>query len=158
MTLRPASRAATSARPSAALVTRQAGRSAAATKLGGISGRLTARRGQRVRNTCVEIDGSGFSVGVFTGSNGAYSTGRELPAGRYKVVFAPLDCGPNPGNWAPEWYKNKSTQRTATTVRVTAGKVTPNISGRLRHGSIINGAVTSRAGQSCRTAVSSWSR
>src|SRR5207244_12680130 len=34
----------------------------------------------------------------------------------------------------------------ANTVRIASGKVTRNISGRLRHGSVITGAVTSRTG------------
>lgn len=78
---------------------------------------------------------------------GTYNTGRNLPAGRYTVEFAAVDCEPNPGNWAPQWYKNKSRQAAATPVRVVAGRITRGIDGRLRHGGIISGSVTGPAGQ-----------
>jgi hypothetical protein len=143
--LRPASQAAMFARPPAAQLARAAGEAAA--RPGGIAGRLTGPHGQAVTRTCAEIFGAGFSIGVPVARTGSYTTGRSLPPGRYKVQFAALDCGANPGNWAPRWYKNKTTQKTANVVRVAAGKVTRNISGRLRHGSVITGAVTSRAGR-----------
>lgn len=143
--LHPASQAALFARPRLT----QTGRAAsdATRKPGGVSGRLTGPHGQVVTHTCVAIIGDKRGEAVPVTSKGTYTTGRTLPPGRYKVEFSPLECGANPGNWQAQWYKNKPTEAKANTVRIGSGKVTRNISGRLRHGSIITGTVTSQAGK-----------
>jgi hypothetical protein len=143
--LRPASQAALFARPPIAQTGGAAGD--ATRKPGGVSGRLTGPHGQVVTHTCVAVIGDKRGEAVPVTSKGTYTTGRTLPPGRYKVEFSPLECGANPGNWQPQWYKNKTTEATANTVRIASGKVTRNISGRLQHGSIITGAVTTRTGK-----------
>jgi Carboxypeptidase regulatory-like domain len=145
--LRPVSPAAMLARPSAAQIARAAGEPGVTpANFGGISGRLTDTHGRAITNTCVEVHFPGGAFGLALSARGTYSTGRELPPGRYTVEFAALDCGAGSGNWAPRWYKNAATQAGATPVRVLAGKITRNISGRVVHGGIVSGTVTSRAG------------
>lgn len=122
-------------------------RPAAAPHLGGIAGRLTGPGGRRVTHTCAEVHFRSGWEGVPVSRRGTYSTGRNLPAGHYTVEFAAVDCEPNPGNWAPQWYRNQNRQAAATRVRVAAGRITRGIDGRLRHGGIISGSVTGPAGQ-----------
>jgi hypothetical protein len=69
------------------------------------------------------------------------SSERSLP-GR---VRGP-ECGTNPDNWAPQWYKGKSRESAASIVKIAAGKITRNIDAKLGHGGIISGMVTNRAG------------
>lgn len=144
VTLPPAAPAVQYPSPTAAQL---AGPSAARIHLGGISGRVTSARGRPTSRTCVEVwfSENGYLT-VKLSRRGTYSTGRELPPGRYRVEFAAVDCGANPGNWAPQWYKNKTRMAAATYVRVTRGRITRGIDARLRHGGIISGLVTTRTG------------
>lgn len=122
-------------------------RPAAAPRMGGIAGRLTGPGGRPVTHTCAEVHFRDGWLGLPVSRRGTYNTGRDIPAGRYTVEFAALDCEPNPGNWAPQWYRDQTRQKAATTVRVVAGRITRGIDGRLRHGGIISGSVDGPAGQ-----------
>ena len=122
-------------------------RPAAAPHLGGIAGRLTGPGGRPVTHTCAEVHFRSGWEGVPVSRRGTYNTGRNLPAGHYTVEFAAVDCEPNPGNWAPQWYRDQDRQAAATRVRVAAGRITRGIDGRLRHGGIISGSVRGPAGQ-----------
>ena len=122
-------------------------RPAAAPHLGGIAGRLTGPGGRPVTHTCAEVHFRSGWEGVPVSRRGTYNTGRNLPAGHYTVEFAAVDCEPNPGNWAPQWYRDQDRQAAATRVRVAAGRITRGIDGRLRHGGIISGSARGPAGQ-----------
>ncbi|HEY1616780.1 MAG TPA: carboxypeptidase-like regulatory domain-containing protein [Streptosporangiaceae bacterium] len=149
VTLRPASPAAlfaplASARRAAA--TRPAVR-AAYRNYGGISGQVTGSNGRPATRICVGIFFHGGAEGVPVSSKGVYTTDRYLPPGRYKVEFAPTECNSDPGNWAPQWYRNATTESTATWVRVSPRTMTRHIDGTLRHGGIISGKIASKAGR-----------
>lgn len=139
VTLRPAGGAALFTRPPVSVRT-------AGQRPGGIAGRLTGPNGKPATGTCVEIITSFGFIGVPVSARGTYSTGIELPPGRYKVKFASLDCNANPHNWAQQWYRRKASQAAANWVRVRAGRITRNISARLVHGAIIAGTVTNQRG------------
>ncbi len=148
VTLQPASPAALTRESAATLHVRAAALpGAAGLKLGGVSGRVTSRSGRPIRHTCAEVHSTDFYVGVPVSKTGRWTVGKSLPPGRYTVEFAALDCAGNPGNWAPQWYRNQSRAAKASRVRIRSGKITTGINGRLRHGGIISGIVTGRAGK-----------
>jgi len=88
---------------------------------------------------------AGF-FGEGTGPNGGYSF-NSVPVGTYTVQFG--SCGPggpDPGNWAPQWYRGKYSQARANEVTVRAGRITRGISAIMRRGGQITGVVTGKGG------------
>jgi hypothetical protein len=79
-----------------------------------------------------------------TGEHGTYQlTGLE--PGTYNVYFGDELCGSGPGSYAPQWYKDKAAQATATKVIVRSGHATTGIGVTLGASSAISGTVTSPA-------------
>ncbi len=149
VTLRPASPAALFAPLASAqreAATRPAVR-AAYRNDGGISGQVTGSNGRPATRICVGIAFDGGVFGVPVSAKGVYTTDRYLPPGRYKVEFAPLGCKSNPGNWAPQWYRDGTRKSAATWIRVSPRKMTRHIDATLGHGGIISGKVASVAGR-----------
>lgn len=131
----------------AALFARTPGSQASGQRLGGVSGRLTGPNGKPATRTCVTFTRGGGTLGVPVSARGTFNTGHELPAGRYTVEFADPRCGSNPDNWAPQWYRGKTSPAAATRVTIRAGRTTRHINARrMRHGAVIGGRVTSQAG------------
>ena len=65
-----------------------------------------------------------------------------LPTGTYKAYFLP----PLSTNFRPEWYDDKNSIASASSIGATAGAQTSNINAALSPGGIITGRVTSNAG------------
>jgi hypothetical protein len=94
-------------------------------------------------------DGSLFSDSIYAGDDGTYSI-TNLPAGSYKIYFYPQ---PDTTDFVPQWWKNKSTEATATPIVIKAGQTrsdinpvfastalkpsTPHISGSVKVGSTL---------------------
>jgi len=77
-----------------------------------------------------------------TGTYGGYRlTG--LAPGTYKVYFGDPFCVFAGTNYAPQWYKDRASQATATLVTVTSGGDTPNVDATLGADGAISGTVTS---------------
>jgi hypothetical protein len=117
---------------------------AALAPAGTISGFVRNRAGRGVANSCVTaIDRHASVIGqAFAGSHGRYVL-TDIPAGHYKVQFASctfLFGGSGP-NYASQWYKNRSSERSATTVIVRAGHVTGHVDAALAKGGSISGQV-----------------
>jgi hypothetical protein len=117
---------------------------------GTISGMVTDTGTTPLPGICVTIvnaaaDGGGGSSS--TVGDGSYSVS-GLSTGTYFVDFTP-DCGTT-GNYSAQWYKDRLSQRTATAVRVTAGRTTPGIDAMLPTGGSIAGKVTDSAGNALR--------
>ncbi|HUB41330.1 MAG TPA: carboxypeptidase regulatory-like domain-containing protein [Streptosporangiaceae bacterium] len=95
---------------------------------GSISGTVTGQHGSPVRGICVAATSAATGrIYSVTGSAGSYSIS-DLPAGGYKVQFS-SGCGAS--GYKTQWYRGKSTSKTATLVSVTAGTTTSSISARL---------------------------
>jgi len=60
---------------------------------------------------------------VTRGTSGGYSIG-DLPAGQYRVEFS-SGCGA--AGYHAQWWKDRPSAQTATTVTVTAGTATTGI-------------------------------
>jgi hypothetical protein len=106
---------------------------------GSISGTVTAG-GQPAYETYVELFDANNNVveGTNTALDGTYSfTG--LPAGSYKVFFAPN------GNLAWQFYSNATTLASATAVKVVAGTPTTGVNATLTTGGKVSGTVTDAA-------------
>ena len=107
------------------------GISAALATGGTITGRITSRSGQPVRNVCVLVTGANgltdYSPVQFptpvSGASGRYRV-RDLPAGRYSLTFSP-SCDAVQG-YLPTAYRN------GATVGVRTGKVTAGVDAVLR--------------------------
>jgi hypothetical protein len=93
-------------------------------------------------------DGSLVTDSVYAGDDGSYSI-TNLPAGSYKIHFDPQ---PDTTDFVPQWWKDKTTEATATAIVVKAGQtkvispvlastalkpVTPRITGSLKVGSTL---------------------
>ena len=121
----------------AALVATQAG-------TGSISGTVTdAASKTALAGICVYADprsgaGAGFGNTV-TASNGTYTIS-GLAVGTYDVEFAD-GCGSAAG-YADQWYKDASTESSATLVTVTANKTTSGVKAAMVQGGTISGTVT----------------
>lgn len=118
-------------------------------KRGGVSGRVTGPHGKHVAGLCYEVHTAFGFFGAAIGRDGKYSTGKILPPGRYTVEFTPL-CDfnePPTGNWAPQWYRAKFSQASATTVVIRSGQITTGIGGVMRPGGVLGGTVTGRSGR-----------
>ncbi|MGD9099759.1 MAG: carboxypeptidase regulatory-like domain-containing protein, partial [Anaerolineae bacterium] len=108
---------------------------------GSITGRVTGAGGAPLADLRVYIYPAGHSnslISVRTDDDGYYATAPVLPTGHYQVEFsAPL-------GYTEEWYDDKPSQESATTVLVVAGQTTRNVNAQLAayaHGAI-TGTVT----------------
>ena len=113
---------------------------------GSISGKVTDTGTTPLPGICVTVvnaatDGGGGSSS--TVGDGSYLVS-GLSTGTYFVDFTP-DCGAT-GNYSAQWYKDRLSQRTATAVRVTAGRTSSGIDAKLPAGGVIAGKVTDPAG------------
>lgn len=95
---------------------------------GYITGTVTdAATGQPVPNVWVQAmyASTGMSVqppwAVYTGLDGRYQI-QAVGGTSYKVVFQPTDP-----TYAPQWYRNKPTLKSANRIRVDYGTTVPNI-------------------------------
>lgn len=116
---------------------------------GGISGKVTGPNGKPVAGICWEVFSSSWGLGGPVNKNGSYSTGKNIPAGRYHVAFT-ATCDPygNPsGNWATEFYRNRFQPSVADPVTVRAGALTKGINAVMRPGGVIVGLVTGPTGR-----------
>jgi len=80
-----------------------------------------------------------------TNSNGEYTI-EDIPAGSYKVSFRSKEeckiiCQPT-SNYATQWWNGQSTEETASSVTVEAGKTTSGINAELQAGGHISGKLT----------------
>ena len=116
--------------------------------LGGtITGTVTGSGTTPLAGVCVTVvnrSSNGGGGSATTAGGGTYSV-TGLSTGTYNVDFTP-DCGVS-GNFSAEWYKQKPSQASATTVRVTAGRTTSGIGGKLSAGGTISGKVTNSKNQ-----------
>ncbi|MGO9457588.1 MAG: carboxypeptidase regulatory-like domain-containing protein [Acidimicrobiales bacterium] len=113
---------------------------------GSFSGKVTAAaNGDLLHTICVEAypkSSGGTYRTASTAANGTYKV-KGLTTGSYAVHFAPCNSGQN---YLPQWYRDKASETTATSVTVTAGgATTPNINASLATGGEITGKVTNRA-------------
>ena len=120
---------------------------AAAAKTGRISGVVTGK-GKPLGGICVTafpVNG-GLGYGATTTKHGTYTL-RHVAAGRYFVTFAGGLC-PSNTNWLQQIYRddNNPFGIGGTVVKVSSGKATTGIDGRLRLGGEISGTVTSKSG------------
>lgn len=121
-----------------------------------ISGHVTDETGQSlqgVRVTTYKFDsasGDWLSVGgADTDANGDYAV-NGLAAGDYRVGFSSWYCsypGCTPGNYAPEYYNDKTDLDSADTITLIAGGSATNIDASLATGGSITGNVTDESGQ-----------
>jgi Carboxypeptidase regulatory-like domain len=125
------------------------GADAALPLAGRISGVVTDRAGHGLRNMCVQATTKSGSLSTgFTAGNGSYAIGGLAP-GRYKVEFTGcggdfIFFGETGLNYASQWYKDKTTARSATIVTVRPGKTTGGIDGALARGGSVSGQVVYR--------------
>jgi 5-hydroxyisourate hydrolase-like protein (transthyretin family) len=98
---------------------------------GSISGSVTGPGGP-LRGVCVAATEVGAGTvpvySVTSGSGGSYSIS-DLPAGSYQVQFS-SGCGAT--GYRTQWWKHRSSQRSATIVTVVAGTATTGISAELQ--------------------------
>jgi len=115
----------------------------ASLKLGGqIGGTVRSRSGAALPGICVTIFGRvrGGFVGyeVRSGRGGHYVLHSVFP-GRYAVQFS-IGCG-NKGNYAPQWWRLKSSAGQATPIKITGPRVVSHIDAALSPGALISGTV-----------------
>ncbi len=124
---------------------------AAAAKTGRISGVVTGK-GKKLRGVCIVVFpvNGGQGYGATTRRNGSYVVG-HVPAGRYQVTFASDLCFSNQ-NWLEQIYRGHNTPFGfgGNAVKVTRGKTTKDINGKLLLGGQISGTVTTRSGRKLR--------
>lgn len=115
-------------------------------KLGGaISGTVRTRSGTPLLGICVDIEGrvkGGFvGFGFRSATGGRYALHGAFP-GRYTVGFS-IGCG-NKGNYAPQWWRLRTSAGHATPITITGTRVARHIDAALDPGASISGVV--RAG------------
>lgn len=101
---------------------------------GDISGTVRNRAGKRLGGVCVFVypKGNYFrGVGDSTGRKGRYEFSGLLP-GRYQVQFT-AGC-PNPGNYAPQYWKYAASPAWAKVIRLRAGQNVVAVNARLGPG------------------------
>ena len=115
---------------------------------GTISGRVTADGGAGLSDVSVhafDVD-SNFAVSATTDADGSYAI-RNVPAANYKVRFRP-----NTGDWAVEWWGDKTNFTEADIVTVASGATVSEIDAEITEesgwitGSVTNGLGTGIAG------------
>ncbi|MCL4446338.1 MAG: carboxypeptidase regulatory-like domain-containing protein, partial [Actinobacteria bacterium] len=119
---------------------------AALTTPGSITGTVTNSSGVAVSGICVYAGISNNWVSVRTATTGTGGTYRVtgLATGTYSVDFV-TGCG-NTANVLGQWYKDASTQASATSVSVTVGSTTSGVDATLATGGSITGTVTNSSG------------
>lgn len=122
--------------------TQGASTSPAAKPTGRYAGVVTNKHGRPLPGICLITADRAGKVFFFTKTNstGAYQT-PAMPPDKYLALF--LNCR-NPGNFAPQFYKNAYFDN-ADPVTVTAGKVIRNINVALKPGATIAGTTTAAA-------------
>lgn len=113
-------------------------------KLGGeISGTVTNRRGAKLSAICVEPAGTGTNYAALFVSglaeHGTYHL-RGLPAGTYRLVFAP--CGPSSSAYAAIWWQHAESERSAKAIHLKSRQVLSHINAIMPIGGVISGTVT----------------
>jgi hypothetical protein len=118
-------------------------------QLGGeITGTITDTTGHKLSNICAApiptkaLSGGDFGILIASpgGSvRGAYQL-RGVAPGSYKVLFIP--CSETPSPYAPQWYKNTSSQSAAKVVQIKSGRVTSKVNEAMPTGATITGTVT----------------
>jgi hypothetical protein len=114
---------------------------AAARGGGNVSGTVRNRAGKRLGGVCVFVypKGNYFGgVGSSTGRKGRYGFS-GVPPGKYQVQFA-AGC-PNPGNYAPQYWKYAASPARATVIRLRPGKHVTGVDARLGPGGVLSGTV-----------------
>ena len=117
---------------------------AALAPAGSIGGTIRSRAGHPVSFTCVTAtDRRTHAAGMaLAGGHGTYVL-TDIPAGRYQVEFTQCESsfgGPGP-NYASQWYRNRPSEKSATTVVVRAAHTAPHIDAALTRGGSITGQV-----------------
>lgn len=111
---------------------------------GEITGTVTGH-GAKLAEMCVEsYSNDEEEATTYTANNGSYTL-EGLASGSYDVEFT-AGCGGTSTDWAPQWYRAASSQASATSVRVTAGKTTSGINAAMAVGGTIDGTVTIAGG------------
>jgi Carboxypeptidase regulatory-like domain len=120
----------------------------ATAKTGQISGVVTGK-GKKLRGVCIVVFpvNGGQGYGATTGKNGSYVL-RHVPAGHYDVTFADTLCFSNQ-NWLEQTYRdhNNPFEIGGDPVKVTSGKTTKGINGKLLLGGEVSGIVTTKSGK-----------
>jgi len=109
---------------------------------GVIKGMVTSKSGAKLSGICVGLvqqTSDGGSIYVIATRHGAYAFD-GLPSGKYAVQFQ-SGC-PNPGNYAPQQWKDKPLGLNPTLIRITPPKIVSNIDAVLAPGAEISGIVT----------------
>jgi hypothetical protein len=109
---------------------------------GTITGTVTDANSYPLLDIAVSVyNSSGISVAFTeTGTDGSYSIA-GLPAGTYRVGFT-ANAGGAVNNFLPQFYNDKTTLASATSVSVAAGKTINNINAKLVTAGQITGTVT----------------
>jgi hypothetical protein len=116
---------------------------------GGVAGRVLGPHGRPIKGLCFNVNFRHASLGGPVRADGRYSTGKDIPPGRYTVDFTAGCNGPfgtATANWAPEWYHGKLHQSGANPVVVRASTITRGIDDVMRPGGVIEGTVTGHSG------------
>ena len=117
------------------------------TSSGEITGRVTdATGGADLSGICITLETTtdAYAGSVITTADGIYSlTG--LTPGSYKVYFS-TGCG-SAGNYAAQYYGDKATFTSATSVSVTGGRVATSINAVLSAGGRITGTVNTASSE-----------
>jgi hypothetical protein len=107
-----------------------------------IGGTVRSKSGTPLPGICVSINGrvrGGFvDYGFSTGRGGRYVLHALFP-GRYTVQFS-IGCGTK-GNYAPQWWRLKSSAGQATPIKITGPRVVSHIDAALAPGALISGTV-----------------
>ena len=87
---------------------------------------------------------NGVAENADTNLTGTYKL-TDLASGTYKVYLGDPSCVFSDNSYAPQWFKGKSSQATATSVKVVSGKVTTGIGATLGGTGTITGVVSTTA-------------
>jgi Carboxypeptidase regulatory-like domain len=95
-------------------------------------------------DACVVVVAEGAGVAVAstdTGSTGTYQIANLAP-GNYKIYLGDPFCLFADSSFAPQWYRDKSSEATATVVKVVSGSDTADVNATLGGDGTITGVVT----------------
>src|SRR5437660_3293733 len=111
---------------------------------GGISGTVTDSNNAPIPGVVISIYDSShtFVTSGFTGADGSYTIAGLVP-GSYEVGFQSTS-----GNFAPQYYNDKSSIAASDPVTASSGATTPQIDAKLAKGGQVTGIIqdTSHAG------------
>lgn len=105
-----------------------------------LRGRVTGTGGTALVNACVSaqgVSGTVASGSATTNADGDYAV-TGLAAGSYRVLFRACSAG----NYAPEWWNDKTSSTTADPVTVATGETRAGLDAQLTPGATISGRVT----------------